>query len=84
VTGERFRVKANDFAGRWRAGEIGEELANDMPEKYAHKLDFGIVPIPEGTELFGKPLRRWRRVFYFYADEVERLPPEVDQQDAIA
>ena len=60
--GALYVVTVDDAAGRFRTGEVGEELPNDMPEKYAHKLDLG------GT--CGDPMDR-RRVFYFGATEVE-------------
>lgn len=74
----RFRVKVDDPVGRWKAGEIGEELPNDFAVKYAHKLDFGSAP----SELFGAPFLAGR-VFYFYADEVALLPCLQGQSDCV-
>jgi hypothetical protein len=61
----KYRVLITDPGRRFIAGEIGEELPNDYPEKYDHKLD--LAPEEGGTEhvLFGKG-----RVFYFRSSEV--------------
>lgn len=67
----RYRTLADDVLGRWKAGEVGVALPNDMPERYEVKLDFGDHVLPEGSELFGVPLDKVRRVYYFYAGDTE-------------
>ncbi len=53
-------------------GEIGVALPNDMPEKYAVLLDFGDVKLdPSDSFLGGPPLESYRRILYFYAEDVE-------------
>ena len=66
----RYRIKIDDAAGRWKAGEVGVEIVNDFPEKYDHKLYLGTKQTP-GTVLFSRPLACWQRIFYFHDDEIE-------------
>lgn len=76
----RYRLKFDHVGGGYKAGEIGVEMANDYSEKYAYKLDFGVVLTREGefdgpdVPAFLRGIKAWRRVYYFLAHEVERCP----------
>jgi hypothetical protein len=62
----KFRVNHTDVLNRWKEGEIGEELTNDMPEKYFVCLRFpGTIKV----RLFKSQINVVR-VFYFYKSEV--------------
>lgn len=67
----KYRVKHSDLGNRWKAGEVGVAVDQGEHFKYDVWLDFGDQKMPEGTELFGRPIKSIRRVFGFMLDEVE-------------
>lgn len=56
-------------ARRYEAGEIGEILDNDYPEKYAYKVKLS----PDEAQAHDADAMFYDRTFYFYADEIEVL-----------
>lgn len=67
----KAKILRNDPLGRFKAGEIGEVLQNDFPEKYDYFVRLsGTVHVD--VFLGGGPIDAIRE-FYFYANEVELL-----------
>lgn len=62
-------IVSDGVTNRWTLGEIGEEIPNNMPEKYFICLRFpGMLQV----ELFGRKTDV-SRVFYFYEGEVREV-----------
>lgn len=71
------RVSYDDPLGRFKAGEVGEILPNDFPEKYDYLIRFpGTVHIPD---FLGEGPIDAVREYYFRRDEVVELEP-VDEK----
>ena len=65
----KWQVQFSDVLGRWQMGEIGEELTNEMPEKYFVCLRF---PGTFKVRLFKTQIDAVR-VFYFHKSEVKLI-----------
>lgn len=67
----KAKILCDDPLGRFKAGDIGDILENDFPEKYDYLVRLpGTVHIDNFME--GGTIDAIRE-FYFYADEVELL-----------
>jgi len=64
---KKAKTLTDDPAGRWLKGEVGILLQCDF-DKYDYCVDFGTL---KDQELFGKKIGNFRRIFYFYEDEIE-------------
>lgn len=73
--GKQYRTKYDDSALRWKAGEVGLAVENQS-QKYDATIDFGVVKIkPRKVKnpSFLDKMTSFRRVYFFYADELEEV-----------
>ena len=67
----KAKVLINDASNRFKAGEIGELIEHNF-EKYDYCIDFGTIKEMKSDNTFiDKHFQNYRRVYYFYKDEVE-------------
>lgn len=71
IPGNRYRIKYNTPTLGLKAGDVGIAMENDF-DKYDAFLDFGTLQVTEkDLPSFLKGLKSIKRVYYFYACEIE-------------
>lgn len=70
----KAKILRDDLIGRFKAGEIGEVLQNNFPEKYDYLIR--LSGIDHVDDFLGRGPIDAIRDYYFYADEVELLEEE--------
>jgi hypothetical protein len=76
---EQYVVLRSDVSKRWRAGEVGARLQNDLPTKYGVELylEEG-APTAQDRRVPGlRALKVLPRVFYFHPEEVAPFTEEM-------
>jgi hypothetical protein len=70
----KAKILRDDPSRRFKAGEIGEVVKNDFPEKYDYLIKLsGTVRI---DNFLGCGVTDTIRKYYFYADEIELIEEE--------
>lgn len=77
-TYNRARILRDDLFGRFKAGEVGEVLPNDFPDKYDYKLKLSGTDHVEN--LFSSGPVEAIRIYYFYAYEVEPIEDDIEEE----